>query len=71
MKEAIENGIIDKNIKEKVTFGTFFNEEKLALETKYENCAIVKTNSILLVISNICFNFYLKNRIRQILSNIY
>ena len=69
--QAIENGIIDKNIKEKVTFGTFFNEEKLALETKYENCAIVKTNSILLVISNICFNFYLKNRIRQILSNIY
>ena len=70
-RKAFENGIIDKNIRDLTTFGAFFNEEKLALDKKYDNCAVANTNCILLVIPNNCFNIYLKNKIRQILLNIY
>ena len=69
--KALEKGINDKNCNEKIVFGKFFDEEKLALERGYENCAVSKTGCILVVISRNIFGLYLKNRIRQIIFNIY
>ena len=69
--KALEKGINDKNIKERIIFGNFFDTEKLALERGYENCAVAKTGCILLIISKNIFGLYLKNKIRQIIFNIY
>ena len=68
---AFENGRIDTKIKEPTNYGTFFNEEKLALDKKYENCAVAHTDCILLVIPNIFFNTYLKNKIKFTILNVY
>jgi len=69
--KAVEKGINDKNIYERIIFGKFFDGEKLALDRGYENCAVAKTGSILLVISKNVFGLYLRNKIRQIIYNIY
>jgi CRP-like cAMP-binding protein len=69
--KTLEKGINDKNINERIIFGKFFDAEKLALERGYENCALAKTGCILLVISKNIFGLYLKNKIRQIIFNIY
>ena len=69
--KAFEKGINDKNFNERTIFGNFFDAEKLALERGYENCALAKTGCILLVISKNVFDLYLKNKIRQIIFNIY
>ena len=69
--KAFEKGINDKNFNERIIFGNFFDAEKLALERGYENCALAKTGCILSVISKNVFDLYLKNKIRQIIFNIY
>ena len=69
--KTLEKGINDKNINERIIFGNFFDTEKLALERGYENCAVAKTGCILLIISKNIFGLYLKNKIRQIIFNIY
>lgn len=69
--KAIEKGINDKNIYERIIFGKFFDVEKLAVDRGYESCALAETVCILLVISKNVFGLYLKNKIRQIIYNIH
>ena len=69
--KAVEKGINDKNVYERIIFGKFFDVEKLALDREYGSCAVAKTGCILLVISKNIFGLYLKNKIREIIYNIY
>ena len=67
---AFNKGQEDINNKNILTCGDFFGEENLMGNTEYDNCAIIKRDSIILTINIDNFNYYLKKRIIKTKENI-